>query len=49
MTMFRTFKPVKLVAGIATILAVMLAAATPYRRRTSEHREGRVYRGRWRR
>ena len=32
--MFRTFKPVKLVAAVATIVAVMLAAATPSQAQT---------------
>jgi hypothetical protein len=34
MTTFRTFKPVKLVAAVATIVAVMLAAATPSQAQT---------------
>jgi hypothetical protein len=32
--MFRTFKPVKLVAAVATIVAVMLAAAMPSQAQT---------------
>jgi hypothetical protein len=34
MTMFRTFKPVKLVAAVATIVAFMLAVATPSQAQT---------------
>jgi hypothetical protein len=34
MAMFRTFEPVKLVAAVATIVAVMLAAATPSQAQT---------------